>query len=78
MKPVNFVSVLRPPDVAFGATEASAYRFEEPKSAACDVKYDYTVAGDVADDHIRTFSGDFCGYGLQEVSFTDPVGTVDE
>ncbi|MBR3681218.1 MAG: hypothetical protein IKL79_04360 [Clostridia bacterium] len=39
----NFVSVLRTPDAVFGATEASPFRFEERASAACDVKYDYTV-----------------------------------
>ena len=37
------VSILRQPDYAFGATEASSFRFEEPMHAACDVKYDYTV-----------------------------------
>jgi len=41
MKP--FISVLRQPDVAFGATEATAYRFEETATAACDVQYDYLV-----------------------------------
>lgn len=38
-----FVSVLRKPDNAFGATEASEYRFEEAATAACDVQYDYVV-----------------------------------
>lgn len=47
-RPVRFVSVLRSPDYAYGATEASPYRFEEPLSAASDVKFDYTVAGNVA------------------------------
>ena len=41
MKP--FVSILRQPDAAFGATEKSAYRFEEAATAACDVQYEYVV-----------------------------------
>ena len=40
----KFVSVLRAPDNAFGATEATCYRFEEAATAACDVKYDYVVS----------------------------------
>ena len=39
----EFVSVLRMPDAAFGATEASPYRFEEAESAVCDVRYEYEV-----------------------------------
>lgn len=39
----KFASVLRAPDNAFGATEASPFRFEEPKSTASDVKYEYKV-----------------------------------
>ena len=41
------VSILRSPDFAFGATEASDFRFEEAASAACDVKYNYSVEGGV-------------------------------
>jgi alpha-galactosidase len=37
------VSILRAPDYAFGATEGAAYRFEEPKTAACEVEYKYEV-----------------------------------
>lgn len=40
----KFISVLRTPDNAFGATESTCYRFEEPATAACDVKYDYVVS----------------------------------
>ena len=39
----SFTSVLRAPDNAFGATEKSVFRFEEPKSAACDVEYKYEI-----------------------------------
>ncbi len=39
----NFVSVLRAPDNAFGATEATLFRFEEASTKCCDVKYDYIV-----------------------------------
>ena len=42
------VSILRQPDYAFGATEVSDYRFEEPATAACDVQYDYSVENAVA------------------------------
>lgn len=45
----KFISVLRAPDNALGATEASPYRFEERKDGfSCDVKYDYTVCGNSA------------------------------
>lgn len=39
----KFVSVLRAPDKAFGATETTNYRFEEAATQACDVKFDYVV-----------------------------------
>ena len=39
----GFVSVLRAPDNAFGATEASPFRFEEAASKCCDVKFEYIV-----------------------------------
>ena len=39
----KFVSVLREPDNAFGATEASPFRFEEAASKCCDVKYEYII-----------------------------------
>ena len=39
----SFVSILRAPDNAFGATEASPFRFEEAASKCCDVKFEYTV-----------------------------------
>ena len=42
-----FTSVLRTPDRAFGATEATEFRFEEAQSAACDVKYEYKVENGV-------------------------------
>jgi alpha-galactosidase len=42
-----FTSVLRTPDSAFGATEATEFRFEEAQSAACDVKYEYKVENGV-------------------------------
>ena len=44
-----FVSVLREPDAAFGATEASDFRFEEAATAACDVQYEYRVVQDHAE-----------------------------
>jgi len=47
-RPVSFVSVLRTPDYAVGATEATPYRFEEPQTLASDVKFDYTVEGGTA------------------------------
>ena len=37
------VSILRQPDYSFGATEKSDFRFEERKSLANDVIYDYVV-----------------------------------
>ena len=40
----KFVSVLRTPDNDFGATEASPFRFEEMRTKASDVKYEYTVS----------------------------------
>lgn len=40
----EFVSVLRLPDSAFGATDASPYRFEEAEcGGVCDVRYSYEV-----------------------------------
>ena len=40
----KFVSILRAPDNAVGATESSPFRFEERKDGFnCDVKYEYTV-----------------------------------
>ncbi|MBQ2876359.1 MAG: hypothetical protein IJE25_05070 [Clostridia bacterium] len=44
----SFVSVLRAPDHVFGATESSPYRFEEERSASCDIKYEYKLSGDSA------------------------------
>ena len=44
----SFFSILRAPDNAFGATEASPFRFEEAASAANDVKFDYAVENDSA------------------------------
>ncbi len=41
----NFVSVLRQPDNAIGATEKSPYRFEEDAFSDCPVKFDY-LTGD--------------------------------
>jgi len=38
-----FFSILRQPDRVTGATDASAYRFEEDPNAACPVKYDISV-----------------------------------
>ena len=43
MRKTSFVSVLREPDNAFGATEASPFRFEEAATAVCDVKHEYRV-----------------------------------
>ena len=39
----KFVSVLRKPDNDFGATELTAFRFEEAPTKASDVKYEYIV-----------------------------------
>ena len=44
----SFFSILRAPDNAFGATEASPFRFEEAASAANDVKFDYALENDSA------------------------------
>ena len=40
----KFVSLLREPDNAFGATEQSPFRFEEASTKHCDVKYEYIVS----------------------------------
>ena len=40
------ISILRKPDAAYGATEASDFRFEE--NLTNDVKYDYEIVGDSA------------------------------
>ncbi len=44
----EFVSVLRAPDNAFGATEDSPVRFEERSTKCCDVKFEYTVENGTA------------------------------
>ena len=41
----KFVSVIRPPDNDFGATELSPFRFEESATKASDVKYEYIITG---------------------------------
>lgn len=41
----TFPSVLRQPDRVTGATDASAYRFEEDLNAPCPVQFDLTVEG---------------------------------
>ena len=43
MSKVTFATVLRKPDISYGATEASPFRFEEKATATNDVKYDYIV-----------------------------------
>ena len=41
----KFVSVLRQPDVSYGATENSPFRYEEKATATNDVKFEYVVDG---------------------------------
>ena len=44
----SFFSILRQPDRVSGATDASAYRFEEDLHLHCPVEYDYRVEGSTA------------------------------
>lgn len=76
----EFVTVLRRPDLAVGATEASPYRFEERgetfENPDCPVKFDYDVAGRTArvtvypsGSPVKYLKLRFCG----DLSFADRV-----
>lgn len=44
---MNFFSILKKPDVVYGATETTPFRFEEGVQDVCPIKYDYKIENGV-------------------------------